>query len=1591
MSNKRERELDSTNSSDSSAEYEEHSPNRGETGLSPSARECGTESDVDSDVPIRTPPSLYGYGEYTRGCVNLWAALCKSRAGDNVTYDGLLDRLEYMTTIAAQLPDKILEDVCAVSKEYFLRHSDRNFKLTSSDKIRWINTIEALANRKKAVWGSDVSTSFPVSPSRPVDTDVDDLFNDAAKRSAKGEKLSPQISSRKMDDDAKMFYWQGKTPAAQDEASAAPDVKPKTDPMCAGGGCMRHATKNPLESAKAHEDKHDVAGSPSDDGSDSSSSSSSDDSTSEFPTVDPRPLDLLHRYIGKKIALINYSGIKDPAWTTFDAPGTDADCTCLDKCVHSAGPFVAVFAWHPYSFTDYAFGLWTERFGQPVTSIHYPISAYSASPSRRLSVVGLPSGHLWWYNPAGSLKLMVENMQGDMVTQTRIYNFPPWLTRNRKIVQIFTRDGSVAAVASRPEVNDLPALADAMDVAAHCTLSFPNVIYGKSVRSITNCAIIRFSDSLGIVPPLGGQAIHVPIKAFAEFSKSVSLTRRTPNCAERLANMISHKGTTLGIPEHQIHVAASLLPHMIMKCGADLETSMLAPILSTLRRSYEKNLESIDLNSSPFVDTKYLVAGGIGAVLLALWLLRHKLPDFKRILIGRKCDVSSSTSVTLGTLSVTSPIYDWAFTDEPLSYARAFFLHFIPGSTEYLKLKVVSGMRPTLDVRTLAIVNHIHSTLAIPIYEEYILTRWPLLRRLAQVFECSSYIISQRAEPGYAVAGAIVHGLKHELWHQCSKRRLWLGMFLHGFNNWYAATYGALYEQDRIDLAVPVETYFDAKKVIERYNSLPVAYTPKDIRALIARAVAERAAGGNLFQSVKSFLYSAFSSVGTRFRDVLRVLQLGVATDSFSPSRLFNPFFWWRALRAHKGYLLQPSAPIEGRDYVLAYGSSLSPSLATEFVESGIPFIVGPYVSGTPLIPWHSWWSGYCPFLETNNFVGIQSGLTLVYNSDLVIDWFVREQVEERKQYTINPGRLVPAIENDAKTQRFDLPDVTRCSFGITTQYDRIIADHYYSYSLSVDDSSMAVDPNAKTFLRSWARAGRCRAVMQPMGPVLLTHKPIVFAKTLSNEIIAVNKRALIVVDQKPGSVDRYHTLIQCLRPLLARAINPTKISRWLSKFPASVRAKLREAQSRVCRGFYRKSTICHHKVFVKHEKIMGLNSHGRPDKTPRLIIPCEPEFNIVTGPFYHALSKYLRRTLTCMDALFYAAGASAEECGFFEEHNNSLGLTDNNCMDESKFDAHFTFEGRRAELDKQRDWYGMPPLTYQFMTWLISDFRGTTPNGYSFKTKGRRLSGEAATTVGNTEEELLMSFADYSACLIDSGRTDILSSHILHVLSRGRVGKRFFAIAAAGDDNHSKSSPYIRQYINGHPIKTALGFECKSVWTTKPEFLSSMYAPVAPYSFTLTLPPFSPGPSMEPWVEHPDPQLSEIIELKCSTLLVPLIGRQLAKCGWDIEMDPFPLAKMSSVMRGVEKYWSFIPVLRSVVSKYRDLSNRRTHYDPYKINVSQFHNAVPATWHAYCDRYSVTPQQLLELESIIANSPAVFDLSRTVAFRLASYDLYGF
>jgi hypothetical protein len=328
--------------------------------------------------------------------------------------------------------------------------------------------------------------------------------------------------------------------------------------------------------------------------------------------------------------------------------------------------------------------------------------------------------------------------------------------------------------------------------------------------------------------------------------------------------------------------------------------------------------------------------------------------------------------------------------------------------------------------------------------------------------------------------------------------------------------------------------------------------------------------------------------------------------------------------------------------------------------------------------------------------------------------------------------------------------------------------------------------------------------------------------------------------------------------------------------------------------------------------------------------------------------------------------------------------------MDESKMDSRFTVEHRKAEIAESKDWYGMPPMCAMFMTWLVTDFRGTTPNGFSFRTKGRRLSGEAATTVENTKEEAKMSFADYSLCLIRANRTDILTQQILHMLSRGRVGERFFAIGVAGDDNHSKSRPFLRPYLNDHPIKRALGFECVSVWTDQPEFLSSTYVPVAPYTFSVRYPPVSLGTAEMPWVEHPFESTGDLLELKCSTLLCPLIGRQLAKCGWDIEMDPDPLGKMSSVMRGVSRYWNCVPVLRAVVSKYAPLSSRPALVDSYKICNMMEHQDVPATWLAYCRRYEVSIDQLIELERIIADSPLVFDLSTTIAIRLAAIDLYA-
>jgi len=226
-----------------------------------------------------------------------------------------------------------------------------------------------------------------------------------------------------------------------------------------------------------------------------------------------------------------------------------------------------------------------------------------------------------------------------------------------------------------------------------------------------------------------------------------------------------------------------------------------------------------------------------------------------------------------------------------------------------------------------------------------------------------------------------------------------------------------------------------------------------------------------------------------------------------------------------------------------------------------------------------------------------------------------------------------------------------------------------------------------------------------------------------------------------------------------------------------------------------------------------------------------------------------------------------------------------------------------------------------------------------------------------------------------------------LFIATEGKEGRLHYAIAVGGDDNDTRTDGFVPDFAFARTLGLALDAE----EVRFPDFLSSVYLPVQPYEHTVRLETHTyPEPDVHLALHYSQPIVTvRHVPLTLDTYLAPKPGRQLAKVGWDIEGDPEPLAKMSSVCKGLERDFSGIPVLRAVVSKYRDLSSRLAIVEDHKIQAIHFHQPCAATYSYMEERYGAGQDELFDLERLILESPPIASVVHPVADKLMAVDLY--
>lgn len=414
--------------------------------------------------------------------------------------------------------------------------------------------------------------------------------------------------------------------------------------------------------------------------------------------------------------------------------------------------------------------------------------------------------------------------------------------------------------------------------------------------------------------------------------------------------------------------------------------------------------------------------------------------------------------------------------------------------------------------------------------------------------------------------------------------------------------------------------------------------------------------------------------------------------------------------------------------------------------------------------------------------------------------------------------------------------------------------------------------------------------------------------------------------------------------------LQPTCFNDWLMNFPEKKQIELRVA--RELKGPIIKNDA-QLKCFVKFEAspkfIVGL---GGAEHIPRNISPREPLYQVRTGPWTHAVSKYVATTLhqNLMDdsifAVVYTSGMTADQLGeAFECALRRAGqhvvIVEN---DFSRFDGSISPELVALELALHAS-FGCPDEVFQAMAWQLR-CDGTSGKGVKFWGVGTRKSGDGNTSVGNSLLNAIVHFGpltdnlcpisfdlDRSSMFVLGDDNVLILSGLTHV-SKGET--RSFAA-----------------YVEDEQRKLGLRPKIKIVgdrWDT--EFCSGLFYPAIRGS-------------------------KEIV------VWGPKIGRVLYKTGI-VKADGHNLkgpylakSEYRGTLIGLLATVSHVPILGSLFSNHLSQLNamgikradmpKKMEHQILTTTPSKIH---PLTYSILSRRYGISQERLIELDKLCKNAP---------------------
>lgn len=435
----------------------------------------------------------------------------------------------------------------------------------------------------------------------------------------------------------------------------------------------------------------------------------------------------------------------------------------------------------------------------------------------------------------------------------------------------------------------------------------------------------------------------------------------------------------------------------------------------------------------------------------------------------------------------------------------------------------------------------------------------------------------------------------------------------------------------------------------------------------------------------------------------------------------------------------------------------------------------------------------------------------------------------------------------------------------------------------------------------------------------------------------SMQARALAAMPDHPDWQDVDDMCTHVLGRWERHSVFPVPFDLFVSRFPAAKRERLRRARDAL-REDRLKPRDCFRSLFLKDEKLTKDLSSGR--YAARVISSTSDKAQIALGPTTLAASKFLMEewdgsTDSGPDgwSVLYAGGRTSEEIGRVVHERMCDGFTYCADGDYSSFDASVHRDALRTE---HRLYRHLTPLTGNAETALKAQL---DPRGVftvkrelvaRFSSSGRRQSGDSNTSVGNSFLNALVIFAVFKKLGLAPGFLSICGDDVLILLAYMLTEAQRVAIVEQ-----------IARYGMKLELQVRESYE-------QVHYLGSRLLKM----------------------HH--------MERGETILLVPEMGRALAKFGWSLHVEPDISGWMHQVALGF-RHLIHVPVLGALVRRTLQLTDAPTKTRvlnadmPYLVRMGGPTLVTHADTYAdFAKSYGITVEHVLRLEKMIDCVPSL-------------------